>query len=57
MIDEFELAKYLNETMKNYDPYEYRNMDYSEMQALADIQNNPLITIESLLTIINDLMA
>lgn len=57
MIDELELAKYLDETLKDYDIYEYRNNDYSEKQALADIQNNPFIVIESLLTIINDLMA
>lgn len=57
MIDEFELAKYLNETLKEYDVFEYRDMEYSEIKALADIQNNPQIVIENLLTIINDLMA
>lgn len=56
-MNEFELAKYLDETLKDYDIYEYRNNDYSEKQALADIQNSPLIVIENLLTIINDLMA
>lgn len=56
-MNEQELAKYLKDTLKNYNPYEFSDTEYSEEQALSDIKDNPLVTIENLLTIINDLIA
>ena len=56
MINIDELATYFDKTFFDYDPHEYRDADFSVEQAKQDITERPLVVIENLLTIINELI-
>lgn len=56
MINIDELAIYFDKTFYDYDPSEYRDADFSVEQAKQDITERPLVVIENLLTIINELI-
>lgn len=55
-MDTRELANRLFETMNTFDPYEVMDNEYTEEQALCDIENYPNVVIDGLLNIINELM-
>lgn len=54
MTDLIETAKELNEVMEAYDPYGYRDADYSEAQAFDDLENDPYMVVMELLRIIKE---
>lgn len=49
-----ELAVKLDRIMKTYEPYDYRDMEFSVEQAEYTIKNNPLSVIESLIGILDN---
>ena len=49
-------AKELNKLLKDIDPYNYMNADYSEQKVFDDLNNDPYGVIMDLITIVKDLM-
>ena len=56
MISMNELAKKLGRTLDDYDPYGYRDCEYSVEQAKIDLVEIPYDIINHLLDMISDLM-
>ena len=51
-----DLAKKLDNVMRDYDQYEYDDADYSLECAKSDLTDRPYLVIDSLLDIISDLL-